>query len=314
MKYLLTIILVIIFLLKNSFTQTNINNYINLDSINSVIEANEKILDSFTALKNENEVLPLLNFEKLNILSISISDSITSFQKMLENYTNVKSVHINQLDTGFNFKKFKDYNLVIYNQLNKPNIDLQNSILNFIQEKTIITCLYQDKLDVSNKIIESSSVVLHSNKSTKFYQEIFAQKIMGAFDFNGKLEADYYYNYKKGDGITISGLNRLSYNLPYNVGINYKFLSSKIDSLVSSSLNNQEFPGCQVLVMKGNNILFKKSYGYHRFYKDKKVKNTDLYDLASLTKILGPLPILMELCRKNKINLDANLTLEMPKD
>ncbi|MGB5378001.1 serine hydrolase domain-containing protein, partial [Muriicola sp.] len=52
-------------------------------------------------------------------------------------------------------------------------------------------------------------------------------------------------------------------------------------------------------------IIFHKTYGFHTYDSLQPVKKNDLYDLASLTKILGPLPLLMKLYEEGSIDLDA---------
>ena len=49
---------------------------------------------------------------------------------------------------------------------------------------------------------------------------------------------------------------------------------------------------------------FIRPYGYHTYDNKQAVGPTDLYDLASITKIIGPLPALMKLYEEGKIDLD----------
>ena len=50
-----------------------------------------------------------------------------------------------------------------------------------------------------------------------------------------------------------------------------------------------------------------RSYGYHTYEKKQKVSNSDVYDLASITKIAATLPILMRMVDNNDIDLYDNL-------
>ena len=71
-------------------------------------------------------------------------------------------------------------------------------------------------------------------------------------------------------------------------------------------------PGFQVLVARNTKVVFTKSYGYHTDKKKNLVKNTDIYDVASLTKILGALPLIMKAQEDNKISLDNSLMQVLP--
>jgi len=82
-------------------------------------------------------------------------------------------------------------------------------------------------------------------------------------------------------------------------------LRDQIDSIITIGINKNAFPGAQILVAKNGSIVFHNTYGYHTYDSIQPVQPTDLYDLASVTKILGPLPILMKLYEEGKIDLDV---------
>jgi len=71
-------------------------------------------------------------------------------------------------------------------------------------------------------------------------------------------------------------------------------------------------PGFQVLVARKGEVVYRKSFGYHTAQRKLKVKNTDLYDLASLTKILGGLPPIMKAYEEDKFNLETPIGDLMP--
>ncbi len=76
------------------------------------------------------------------------------------------------------------------------------------------------------------------------------------------------------------------------------------DSIITNGIKEKAFPGALVLVAHKGEIVFHKAYGYHTYDSLVPVSLTDMYDLASLTKILGPLPILMKLYEEGTITLD----------
>ncbi|GMN10170.1 hypothetical protein MTsPCn9_14150 [Croceitalea sp. MTPC9] len=71
------------------------------------------------------------------------------------------------------------------------------------------------------------------------------------------------------------------------------------------AIENEAFPGAQVLVSHKDSVVFHRTYGHHTYQKKVAVAKTDIYDLASVTKIIGPLPALMKLVDQGKINLDV---------
>ena len=54
-------------------------------------------------------------------------------------------------------------------------------------------------------------------------------------------------------------------------------------------------PGCQIIAARNGHVFYKKSFGNHTYDSlSKKVENSDIYDLASITKIASSALILMQ--------------------
>ncbi|MEZ4968276.1 MAG: serine hydrolase [Flavobacteriaceae bacterium] len=105
----------------------------------------------------------------------------------------------------------------------------------------------------------------------------------------------------------------LVYDDPSAVGMDSLFIHSKVDSIMTLAINEEAFPGATVLVAKDNKIIFHKAYGFHTYDSVQPVDPTDLYDLASVTKIMAPLPALMKLHDDGKLDLDAPFSTLWPK-
>jgi len=78
----------------------------------------------------------------------------------------------------------------------------------------------------------------------------------------------------------------------------------KVDSIITNGIKNEAFPSAQVLIAKNAKIIFHKAYGFHTYDSIQPARLDDLYDLASVTKIMGPLPALMKLVDQGKLDLD----------
>ena len=90
-------------------------------------------------------------------------------------------------------------------------------------------------------------------------------------------------------------------------------MNKKIDSLINTSIENKNFPGGQLFVKIKDSITINKSYGYHTYDSIISVKNTHLYDLASLTKVLAATFSLMKLYDENKLELNDKLSFYFPE-
>jgi len=97
---------------------------------------------------------------------------------------------------------------------------------------------------------------------------------------------------------------QLTYDTPESVGLNSTFIQTQVDSIVTNGINEKAFPGAQLLVAKKGKIIFHQAYGHHTYDSIQKVALDDVYDLASVTKILGPLPALMKLYQEGELDLD----------
>ncbi|MCF7566831.1 beta-lactamase family protein [Sabulilitoribacter arenilitoris] len=98
---------------------------------------------------------------------------------------------------------------------------------------------------------------------------------------------------------------QLSHDNLESVGLDGTFIKSKVDSIMHDAITQKGFPGAQLLVTKKGKIIFHETYGYHTYDSIQKVALNDVYDLASVTKITGPLPALMKLYEDGKIDLDT---------
>lgn len=91
---------------------------------------------------------------------------------------------------------------------------------------------------------------------------------------------------------------------PATLGFDIDFINQKVDSIMEMGIDSLAFPGAQLLVAKNDTVIFHKAYGYHTYDNIQPVALNDLYDLASVTKIAGPLPGLMKLVDEGKLDLD----------
>ena len=71
-------------------------------------------------------------------------------------------------------------------------------------------------------------------------------------------------------------------------------------------------PGLQVLVARHGVVVYEKSFGFHTDKKNNSVKSTDVYDVASLTKILASLPMMMKAEEDKKIKLTSTIKSILP--
>ncbi|MBF4484346.1 MULTISPECIES: serine hydrolase [unclassified Flavobacterium] len=80
-----------------------------------------------------------------------------------------------------------------------------------------------------------------------------------------------------------------------------------IDSMMNNALGKGFFPGAQIMVGSKDSVFILKNYGYHDYSKKELVKTDDVYDLASMSKVLGATLVAMRLVGEDKIGLQDKL-------
>jgi len=77
-----------------------------------------------------------------------------------------------------------------------------------------------------------------------------------------------------------------------------------IDSMMNNALEKGFFPGAQIIAGSKDAVFIEKNYGFHDYSKKQKVTAADVYDLASMSKVLGATLVTMRLVGEDKIKLD----------
>ncbi|MDA8898102.1 serine hydrolase, partial [Flavobacteriaceae bacterium] len=185
------------------------------------------------------------------------------------------------------------------------------------KEHQLLTALTKDHsiiLDVFVKPYALSSLgnldaidgLVVSYQNSSIAQKASAEILLGERKASGRLPVSIAPSYPVGTGITLVGPTELGTGTPLEVGLMPERLS-RIDTLAQIAMDSLMTPGMQILVARHGKVVFNKSYGYHTYEKKRAVTNTDIYDLASLTKVLATLPMVMKEVDLGKLTLDTQL-------
>ena len=291
-----------------------------LNTVEDEILHRNLVKNSLTVIKDEKQNIPLSNLDFKEIAYVKLGDDNgDDFLKMLKNYTKVDEVSDTKLD-GL-IKKLKNYNLVIvgfHKSNNHPwkSYKFKDEELVWLQEiarkHTVILDVFTSPYSLLDlKSFSNIESIMVSYQNSKLAQELSAQAIFGAFATSGKLPVSIGEEFKEGTGLKTYSLSRLEYSIPEDVKLSSKKLA-EIDQFADTIIKEKMAPGFQVLVARKGKVVFQKSYGYHTDKKELLVKNSDIYDLASLTKILASLPLIMKAEEEEKIPLSAELKDILP--
>jgi beta-N-acetylhexosaminidase len=304
----------------NKFQPIPLNN-INED-LNTVQDKilNQKLVEnSITLVQNKNNVFPIRDLDKNKVAYVKFGKTNDKvFLKRLNDYTKVDVIKGENLDEIL--QRLKKYNTVIigfHTTLGAyANYKINDADLVKLQaiarvHKVILDVFASPYSLLKIKSFADIDAVIVSYQSSELSQDISAQMIFGAIDIKGKLPVNINDDFPMGFGLQLSNINRLGYSFPEDVGLDSNKLN-RIDSLATVVIDSAMAPGLQVLIARYGKVVYRKSFGYYTYDSIRKVNNESIYDLASVTKILGGLPMIMKAEEDGKFTLETTLGELMP--
>lgn len=283
-------------------------------------EAYEK---GFVVFKNKNNKLSIRDLTE-EYIHISIGPYGKYFDDGLDRFKKMKHYHFYTVDEAKEELKeeIKNYDhlilslhennyqspekSILYSEWNEWMKQIDSSLV-----KTVIAFSsplnLKEKLDLAN--VDAFALSFENNE---FSQERLSQLIGGALPSNGKLSFNISEDYKRGFGENVESAGRLKYSTLQELGVDSLILA-KIDSIVLKSINEKVFPGCQVFAAVEGKVLYNKSFGKPTYDDSINVDNSNLYDIASVTKVAASTIALMRLETLGKIDMNKQLGDYIPE-
>ncbi|KAA9338734.1 serine hydrolase [Hymenobacter busanensis] len=278
---------------------------------------------STTLLRNQRNLLPLQRLDTLRIAAVSIgTKDTTAFQRMVGDYAPAGYFSVAaspSMDELARLREqLKGYNLLLIGiqslgRLPATNFNVTAETNVLLRElvglkKRMVVTVFGDAYAVAKvRDINAADAVILGYQEGKNAQELAAQLIFGGVGASGKLSVTVSPQYGYGYGLTTQGGMRLGYAYPEAVGMS-NTLEARVDSLMNQALAAKAFPGGEVVIARRGTVVLRKSYGTLSYGPGARpVRNTDLYDLASVTKVSAALPALMKLQDEGKFSPDKTL-------
>ncbi|WP_233169327.1 glycoside hydrolase family 3 N-terminal domain-containing protein [Hymenobacter sp. BT523] len=269
----------------------------------------------------------------------------TDFQKAVADYAPAAHFHASATPTLDELMKLraalKPYNVVLVGLQSLGRLPATsfgitpetNLLLRELvdQKQTLVLSVFGSAYAVAKvRDLDRAAAVIMAYQESENAQSLAAQAIFGGIGATGKLPVTVSDRYPRGFGLRTAGSFRLRYANPEDVGLDGR-LEARVDSLVGRALAAQAFPGAQVLIARRGTVVLRKSYGNQTYagFGDvvvdpkkknprvvgnvqpvsvpRPVRNDDLYDLASMTKLMAATPALMKLQGQGKFSPDSAL-------
>jgi beta-N-acetylhexosaminidase len=312
----------------NKYNPVELNNIYNDLSLPEYELTRRKIIENaITVISNKNNILPIKNIDTLRMACVSFGTKDTGlFQTISALYTPLDFYGIDRDASDSTYiellARLKNYNLVI---AAITNTDMRYSKKFGVTDKSIqYLGQLADSVKTILNVFASPYILARLNNPSVFeaiilsyedkpvIQDISAQMIFGAIAAKGSLPVTASAKISCGTGIHWDSTFRVKYTIPEELGIDSKKLFS-IDSLVNDAIRQHATPGCVVYWAKDNKVFYHKAFGHFNYDSIRKVKTSDIYDIASITKIVATTPAIMRLYEQKKINLDARISKYIPK-
>jgi len=309
--------------------KAGLNNYRPIDTKNLYKDLNRpeytdlsyKLYENIiTVVKNNRNILPFRSDKRQNIAYVKLGDDV--------NDTFIEALQANQPVTVFTHVQIEDhlddlkaFDLVIvgYHKADgvwKKHDMTTNEVLlldNIAKNnKTVFVSFTKPyALSAVQDFSKFEAVVLGYQNNVMAHRKT-VDVLFGMQGATGKLPVSIGRFFKEGEGINTKPNKNLRYGRASEEGFNEEKLKD-IDVLVNKAIKNQYTPGAQVLVARNGKIVYNKSFGTMSYDDKAKVNNSTIYDLASLSKMLGTLPMVMKMYDDGKLRFDQKLGDLLPE-
>ena len=278
--------------------------------------------DAVTLLKNENNILPVYNSDTLKLATLMIGyENIRKFQHRIDDYASADHYTLpRNADKKAIEKTLKDlavYNLVIIGinntipaparnfGISEATVSLVDSLL-FLKPCILNLFTLPYSVNLFRNVSKARALVVAYQDNADAYDAV-VQMLFGAAPAGGLLPVGVIADFPVHAGLVTTTSRRLRYDPYEELGLHDSDLAT-IDSIVKSGLDAKAYPGCQVLVAKNGNVIYRKAFGYSDYLHAQPVKEDDLYDLASVTKAAATTLAVMKLYDQGLVNLDEPLS------
>jgi beta-glucosidase-like glycosyl hydrolase/CubicO group peptidase (beta-lactamase class C family) len=295
-----------------------------VNDIGAQIVKRALIENAITVVSNKENLIPIQTLDNLSVGTLMLGTSKTGiFEERVDAYIEAEhfAVQFGSISKGGNalIKKLKDKDLVIVgirglSRKANESFGVSEALVDFLEhlssETKVIVVVFGSPYAL--KYFDQLPNIIVAYEDDPLIQDLVVQGIFGAFAMHGKLPVGAGDQYKPGFGLNTRSLMRFGYTIPEAVGISSDSLIG-IERVVEEMIKDKAAPGCQVFVAKDGKVVYERAFGHFTYTEKREVQTSDLYDLASVTKIAASTTSLMRLVDQKKISLDSTMGNYIPE-
>lgn len=274
---------------------------------------------AITCVKNDSSLLPFGKLEERSFAVVEVGTAgESSFYQTLRTYASMKHFNLaaesDKVTRDKLVASLKAYSTVI---IGVGGMSKSGSKGYGISEgtKALLKELQVLKKDVVVVLFGTPYALKHFGKSEQSllvaYEDYTdarvaaAEALFGGIPVDGVLPITASAQFPVGTSVSWAGAGRFKFSLPEDAGMDGSILEG-IDDIAQGAIQMGATPGCAVLVMRGNKIVFDRGYGRTEYGSAGRVVDpyATLYDLASVTKVCATTVATMRLWQEGKLDLD----------
>ncbi len=282
---------------------------------------------SLTLLRNSHKLIPISGLGGRRLASVAIgAEKDNTFQALLSRYSPVKRLIIDKeysADSAAHLmEQLVGQDVVIVSVHNNSQFatrdyGLPSPVIDLIrklgEKHRVILCLFANpySLELFGDNLPWAESILLAYQGGAHFEKAAAHALFGGIEINGRLPVSASPYFAAMEGIEGPPPSRIRFGSPEEAGIRSDLLD-RIDSLAMKGIRIQAYPGCQIAVIKDGVMIYNKSFGYHTYDRQTPVSQTDVYDLASLTKIAATTLSVMRLADMGLLDINKRLGDYLP--
>jgi len=301
--------------------------------------ADEIASRSLTVVKNDNNILPLNPELNEDIYVIDLYDgpnnhTESSLTKQLrQSKRKIKTFQIDKSDSlaiaDYIFKQIPDEKIVFVNAFANP-VEWKDNIFLPEVEANLINRL----INKSSKVVvtsfgspyliqdfPSAPVYICAYKGSGIMQDAVAKLLMGKSNASGILPVTIPDIANRGSGLYIESQPWVEQENPLEPGTELMTIRANeigvdiapITIMLNDAVQDSAFPGGVILAAKNGKIFLHEAFGYHTYLKRNPTARGNIFDLASITKVISTTSAIMNLVEEKKLKLSDRVIDFVPE-
>lgn len=286
---------------------------------------NQRIFEqAVTLVTNPDKLLPLRGKSAAKRLHLGVGDpTAAEFYNALSIYTVAEhrylpmkydSVALNKLATELgNFDEVVvSWHLATQRAGQKFGIDSLTiaGVKRLLQGKTSVQIVFGNAYSLPQ--FNFGNALVCGYEEHPWAWKSTAQLLFGVLPFKGKLPVSVSPGMPAGTGLFTSAGFDLRLIDPGHLGLTPRDFR-RIDSIAEQALKLGAMPGAQLLLARGHEVFYMRSYGHVDQQRTQPVTQATVYDLASLTKVLATGVGTMLRYDQKQLPIDSSLGFFLPE-